>query len=277
MGALLADRYEIRGFLGAGGYAYVSRAYDRELRQEVALKQLRPDRVTDTTLARLRREAAIAREAQSPRLLRVFEIESAGEAAFLAVELVGGGSLRERLRSGEALAEARAAVEAARRTSEPLLVEACQRFEAKALVAAGELPEAEALFARLAVSSEAAAEIAFDAAEASHLHGHLDRAVRWYERGMGRGGQSRPGKSKYDLLEGMVFALGEQERWQEALEAVDRYQSAYGDPGSRALSTVVREWVRWRAGEVPSRVIEPGSSWPDVPRYLRPGGAPRAA
>ena len=42
---------------------------------------------------RLRREAAIARDVVHPRIVRVFDIEEAGETVFLTMEIVAGGSL----------------------------------------------------------------------------------------------------------------------------------------------------------------------------------------
>ena len=99
-GAEVAHRFEIREVLGTGGYAYVYRAFDRTLGREVALKVLRQDRLSPTALRRLRREAAIARDAVHPRLVRIFDIEESAESVFLTMEVVDGGSLGERLLEG---------------------------------------------------------------------------------------------------------------------------------------------------------------------------------
>jgi serine/threonine-protein kinase len=96
----VADRYELIERLGAGGSAVVYRAYDSLLRHEVALKLLHPERLSPGGRARLRREAAIAQQVSSPQLVRVFDIGSADSQPFLTMELVLGGSLRERLRAG---------------------------------------------------------------------------------------------------------------------------------------------------------------------------------
>ncbi|MBP7587015.1 MAG: serine/threonine protein kinase [Thermoanaerobaculia bacterium] len=96
-GTELAQRFEIRDVLGTGGYAVVYRAYDRVLRREVALKVLRPDRLSQGALLRLRREAAVARDVVHPRIVRIFDIEEAGETVFLTMEIVEGGSLVDRL------------------------------------------------------------------------------------------------------------------------------------------------------------------------------------
>lgn len=99
-GTSLGMRYEIREVLGTGGFAVVYRAYDKTLRREVALKVLRADRHTNESLRRFRREVAVARDVESPRLVRIFDIEDTTETVYLAMELVPGESLRERLRRG---------------------------------------------------------------------------------------------------------------------------------------------------------------------------------
>jgi tetratricopeptide (TPR) repeat protein len=99
-GLPVGDRYEVRGLLGRGGFATVYRAFDRELRREVALKVLRSDRGSPAALQRFRREVAVARDAASRHLVRVFDIHSSGPSPFLTLELVEGGSLAQRLESG---------------------------------------------------------------------------------------------------------------------------------------------------------------------------------
>lgn len=99
-GSLIGGRYEVRGLLGRGGFAIVYRVFDRELRREIALKLLRGDRVSEASLRRFRREAAVARDAANHRLIRIFDIAGSGNTVFLTMELVEGGSLEERLRQG---------------------------------------------------------------------------------------------------------------------------------------------------------------------------------
>jgi len=96
-GMQLGNRYEIRSVIDWGGFAVVYVAHDRMLRREIALKVLRPDRMSDAAMARFRREVAVARDAASPRLVRVFDIETSDGAIYLTMELVDGGSLRKRL------------------------------------------------------------------------------------------------------------------------------------------------------------------------------------
>mgnify|MGYP002367864403 CR=1 FL=1 len=96
-GTALGARFEIGAVRGVGGSAVVYSAFDRELKQEVALKVLRADRTSPEALTRLKREVAVARQAASPRLVRVYDIDTAGETVFLTMEDVPGGSLKDRL------------------------------------------------------------------------------------------------------------------------------------------------------------------------------------
>ncbi len=99
-GTALGARFEIGAVRGVGGSAVVYSAFDRELKQTVALKVLRADRTSPAALLRMKREVAIARQAASPRLVRVYDIDASGESVFLTMEDVPGGSLKDRLEEG---------------------------------------------------------------------------------------------------------------------------------------------------------------------------------
>lgn len=100
IGSVVADRYELRALLGRGGHATVYRAYDRLLKAEVALKVVHPERDSERALARIRREVGVARESLSPHLVRVFELGESDGDVYLTMEILAGGSLRDRLRQG---------------------------------------------------------------------------------------------------------------------------------------------------------------------------------
>ena len=96
-GDLLAGRWELCRPLGNGGSGLVFAAWDRDLKTEVALKVVRPDRLSAPALARLRREVLVARAVTSPHLVRVFDLGEDAGRPFLTMELVPGGALRERM------------------------------------------------------------------------------------------------------------------------------------------------------------------------------------
>ncbi len=97
---MVADRYEVKAYLGRGGNATVYRVYDRIVKVDVALKVVHPDLDPERALRRLSREVEIARAASSPYLVRVFDLGRTSEDIYLTMELLGGGSLRRRLDGG---------------------------------------------------------------------------------------------------------------------------------------------------------------------------------
>jgi serine/threonine protein kinase/tetratricopeptide (TPR) repeat protein len=106
-GRMVAGRYEVRGFRGRGGAGTVYRAFDHLLRMEVALKVVHPERDPEKALTRLRREVGAARASLSPHLVRIFDLGTDADGLYLTMELLPGGSLRDRLREGAlAVAEA---------------------------------------------------------------------------------------------------------------------------------------------------------------------------
>lgn len=94
-------RYRIVGLLGAGGMGEVYRALDTRLKREVALKVLPADLVADPDRRRrffLEAEATAA--LCHPRIATVYDADDADGVCYLAMELVSGASLTQRLRSG---------------------------------------------------------------------------------------------------------------------------------------------------------------------------------
>jgi tetratricopeptide (TPR) repeat protein len=147
---------------------------------------------------------------------------------------------------GQALGEAEAGAAAAREASLPLLEQALRELRGRALVAAGRYHEARQAFDELARSSDDASDISYQAAEAFHLAGRLDEALRWYQRGLGKGAGEDGGRMKEDFLRGAVFALVELHRWDDALRWIQRYQDAYAEADQNVRP--YREFVRWIRG-----------------------------
>lgn len=89
--------------LGAGGMGVVYRAFDEKLQRAVALKVLAAKfLVDDRNKGLILREARSAAAVHHPNIATIYDVHDAPEAAFLAMELVEGETLRERLARGAA-------------------------------------------------------------------------------------------------------------------------------------------------------------------------------
>jgi len=93
-------RYDIRGVLGDGGMGTVYRAWDRDVGREVALKLLRADDDSGDMAKRLMREARAASRAQHPGIVVVHDAGEVRGQVYVAMELLAGETLRDRLRRG---------------------------------------------------------------------------------------------------------------------------------------------------------------------------------
>jgi tetratricopeptide (TPR) repeat protein/predicted Ser/Thr protein kinase len=93
VGPDFGPRYRVIGPLGKGGMGEVFRAYDTELKGDVALKVVRNDIEGDAALARFRREIALARKVTSPNVLRVYDLAEHDGLRFLSMEYVDGEDL----------------------------------------------------------------------------------------------------------------------------------------------------------------------------------------
>ena len=108
IGAIVADRYEIRRLLGRGGMGEVYEARDTELGDLVALKTLALTTLDDATAeSRLKAEVLLARRVAHPNVCRIFDFavherrRPGGDTEripFLTMELLSGETLGQRLR-----------------------------------------------------------------------------------------------------------------------------------------------------------------------------------
>jgi len=96
------DHYKILEPLGKGGMGEVYRARDTKLDRDVAIKVLPEDFATDPErLARFEREAKLLASLNHANIAAIYGVEDEGDQRFIAMELVEGETLGERLaRSG---------------------------------------------------------------------------------------------------------------------------------------------------------------------------------
>ncbi len=95
-GDTFAQRYEIIAVMGRGGMGTVYRAKDLELEEEVAIKTLRPEFVSDKTLlARFKDEIRLARRLSDASIVRTHDFGEWSGVCFLTMECVQGITIRE--------------------------------------------------------------------------------------------------------------------------------------------------------------------------------------
>ena len=93
--------YELIEPIGRGGMGVVFKARQRALGRLVALKQIRAGLDADPKeLARFQTEAQAAARLAHPNIVRVFDVGQQDGLPYIAMELVEGGNLAERLASG---------------------------------------------------------------------------------------------------------------------------------------------------------------------------------
>jgi serine/threonine protein kinase len=90
--------YLIRSSLGEGGMARVYRAYHLRLRREDAVKIILPGIAHDPTFkARFEQEAQLAATLHHPNIVSIYDFGEDRGLTYLAMQYVGGGTLRQRL------------------------------------------------------------------------------------------------------------------------------------------------------------------------------------
>ncbi|WP_080794055.1 Stk1 family PASTA domain-containing Ser/Thr kinase [Corynebacterium pacaense] len=98
VGDVLEDRYRIDTPIARGGMSTVYRCVDLRLGRSVAVKVMDQAYVNDPVfLQRFRREARSMAQLSHPNLVNVYDFSSSGDHAFLVMELITGGTLRELL------------------------------------------------------------------------------------------------------------------------------------------------------------------------------------
>jgi tetratricopeptide (TPR) repeat protein/tRNA A-37 threonylcarbamoyl transferase component Bud32 len=102
-GTTFADRYEIIEELGKGGMGRVYRVEDTKLKQEIALKLIKPEIASDKkTIERFRNELRTARMIAHKNVCRMFDLGETEGTHFITMEYVHGEDLKSFIhRSGQ--------------------------------------------------------------------------------------------------------------------------------------------------------------------------------
>lgn len=90
-------RFEIIRKVGQGGMGEIYECFDLKLNRVVALKKIRTDKLTPSILGRLKQEATLQAGLNHPHIVQIYEVGMLGGIPYLAMEYIGGGTLRDRL------------------------------------------------------------------------------------------------------------------------------------------------------------------------------------
>jgi serine/threonine protein kinase len=95
VGTIIGGRYRIDGVLGFGGMGVVYRARDLKLDTEIALKRIRPDRVSPERRETLRREINLSRKVTHENVCRVYDLVEIEAEEFVSMEYLSGRTLKD--------------------------------------------------------------------------------------------------------------------------------------------------------------------------------------
>jgi TPR repeat protein/serine/threonine protein kinase len=94
-GQVLANRYEIREQIGAGGMGAVYQAFDSNTQKDIALKVMLPSLLkNERARERFMDEARLSQQLTHPNIVNVFDVQQDGDFCFLTMELLEGQDLR---------------------------------------------------------------------------------------------------------------------------------------------------------------------------------------
>jgi len=98
-GSTFAGRYQIIEELGKGGMGKVYRVLDKELKEEAALKLIRPEIASDKkTLERFKNELKLARKISHKNVGRMYELMEEKGTRYITMEYVPGEDLKRLIR-----------------------------------------------------------------------------------------------------------------------------------------------------------------------------------
>jgi len=98
-GSVFAGRYEIIEEIGKGGMGRVFKAFDRQIKEVVALKLLKPEiGFNAKAVERFKNELKFARRIAHPRVCRLYDLGETGLAHYLTMEYVEGEDLKAFIR-----------------------------------------------------------------------------------------------------------------------------------------------------------------------------------
>ena len=98
-GSIFADRYQIIEELGKGGMGKVYKVLDKETKEKIALKLIKPEIASDKkTIERFRNELTTARKIGHRNVCRMYDLNKDKDNYYITMEYVSGGDLKRFIR-----------------------------------------------------------------------------------------------------------------------------------------------------------------------------------
>jgi putative methionine-R-sulfoxide reductase with GAF domain/predicted Ser/Thr protein kinase len=94
-GRMLGSRYRIVSVLGYGGMGVVYKALDLTLDLEIALKRLRPDKISPEKRELLRREIILSRKVTHENVCRIYDLQDIDGVEYVSMEYIQGKALKD--------------------------------------------------------------------------------------------------------------------------------------------------------------------------------------
>ena len=108
-GTVFANRYEIIEELGKGGMGNIYRALDQKIKEEVALKLIKPEIAADKkTIERFSNELSIARKIGHRNVCRMYHLSEEQGTHYITMEYVPGEDLKSFIKRSEQLTAGKA-------------------------------------------------------------------------------------------------------------------------------------------------------------------------
>jgi len=94
-GTIFADRYEIIEEIGHGGIGRVYRAFDRHIKEDIAIKLIRAEIAADQkTIERFRNEVKLTRTISHRNVCRTYDLNKDNGTSYITMEFVSGENLK---------------------------------------------------------------------------------------------------------------------------------------------------------------------------------------
>ena len=94
-------RFMLKSLLGKGSFGEVYKAYDPQMKKEVALKVLHQGLMADLSFVnKARKEAGLVKQIQHPNVVKIFQLGEADGRAYIEMEFIDGQPLSELIKSG---------------------------------------------------------------------------------------------------------------------------------------------------------------------------------